>query len=448
MLLDILAVYLVRLLHKGEFIVKKLFCVLLVFVLIFLLFSITSSADFGDNVIVEVEYNDDISYADRIYNDSTVVGSIDGNYDIDCFEVRLSSESLVYLIGGSDSIDVIIAIFDYTGQNCVAAVYPYYYEEAYITEIYTILPAGTYFVYALATEDSVSSYMEYLFYFDYEAHTHTYDNSCDATCNSCGWERITNHNYTSIVTSPTCEKEGYTTHKCSSCGDEYVDSFVEKTSHIYSNSCDSFCNVCNFQRDASHIYDNDCDSYCNVCLEYRTAIHKYDHGCDNECNICFEFRATEHEYDSDRDFICNNCNFARTPTQPVVIAFTSNAVMLFKYDDVEYSLDGINWQLSNIFYNLEDSKEYVVYQRVAPSLDVAETVMSEKTVFVTPEKPEYLSGDCNNDGRVNTSDLANLKLYLCSLDIVEIGADVNGDSVINTTDLAAIKLLLAGIILY
>ena len=37
------------------------------------------------------------------------------------------------------------------------------------------------------------------------------------------------HRYTSVVTAPTCAKQGFTTHKCDDCGDCYVDTYVEVT---------------------------------------------------------------------------------------------------------------------------------------------------------------------------------------------------------------------------
>ena len=58
-------------------------------------------------------------------------------------------------------------------------------------------------------------------------------------------------------------------------------------------------------------------------------------------------------------------------------------------------------------------------------------------------------GDVNSDGKVDTVDLAQLKLYLAGLtDLSEIskdGADINADGGIDTTDLASLKLKLAGL---
>ena len=49
-------------------------------------------------------------------------------------------------------------------------------------------------------------------------------------------EQECNHSYVSVVTAPTCVNDGYTTHTCSLCGDEYTDSETPATGeHIYNN---------------------------------------------------------------------------------------------------------------------------------------------------------------------------------------------------------------------
>ena len=40
------------------------------------------------------------------------------------------------------------------------------------------------------------------------------------------------HNYESTVTAPTCTEKGYTTHTCS-CGDRYIDTYVDAMGHIW-----------------------------------------------------------------------------------------------------------------------------------------------------------------------------------------------------------------------
>ncbi|MBO5715487.1 MAG: endonuclease [Clostridia bacterium] len=49
-----------------------------------------------------------------------------------------------------------------------------------------------------------------------------------------------NHNYSSVVTSPTCTSEGYTTYTCD-CGDTYKGNYKDYLDHKYSNGVCSSC---------------------------------------------------------------------------------------------------------------------------------------------------------------------------------------------------------------
>ena len=46
---------------------------------------------------------------------------------------------------------------------------------------------------------------------------------------------------------------------CSKCG-----SSASVEAHVYSNSCDTSCNTCGYTRTITHTYSNDCDASCNV----------------------------------------------------------------------------------------------------------------------------------------------------------------------------------------
>ena len=61
---------------------------------------------------------------------------------------------------------------------------------------------------------------------------HDYTNTCDTTCNTCGYVRIIAHSYSSQVTMPTCSDSGFTTHTCSVCGDVKVDTYVAALGHV------------------------------------------------------------------------------------------------------------------------------------------------------------------------------------------------------------------------
>ena len=67
---------------------------------------------------------------------------------------------------------------------------------------------------------------------------------------------------------------------------------------------------------------------------------------------------------------------------------------------------------------------------------------------VTVEEATAMPGDTSGDQKVDTTDLAQLKLHLAGASALTgdalIAADINGDGDINTTDLAILKLYLAG----
>ncbi len=75
------------------------------------------------------------------------------------------------------------------------------------------------------------------------------------------------------------------------------------------------------------------------------------------------------------------------------------------------------------------------------------TVMeSEKITFtVDGVQTNILYGDVDNDGLVNATDLALLKLHLAGLADVKEGADCNADDKVDAVDLAELKLFLAGL---
>lgn len=41
------------------------------------------------------------------------------------------------------------------------------------------------------------------------------------------------HDYTAVVTEPTCTEQGYTTHTCTLCGDSYADDYVDALGHLF-----------------------------------------------------------------------------------------------------------------------------------------------------------------------------------------------------------------------
>ncbi|MBQ9847517.1 MAG: leucine-rich repeat protein, partial [Clostridia bacterium] len=73
----------------------------------------------------------------------------------------------------------------------------------------------------------------------------------DQICRVCNkvLEEKFGHDYDSIVTEPTCEKQGYTTHTCSICQNSYKDSYTDALGHKPGEEAtcttSQVCTVCN-----------------------------------------------------------------------------------------------------------------------------------------------------------------------------------------------------------
>lgn len=87
---------------------------------------------------------------------------------------------------------------------------------------------------------------------DKNGHTPGKEADCEnnQVCTVCGDVIVSSygHNYISVITPATCTDEGYTTHTCSNCGDEYVTDKVDPLGHTEGSEADcengQFCTVC------------------------------------------------------------------------------------------------------------------------------------------------------------------------------------------------------------
>ncbi|MDE7087273.1 MAG: hypothetical protein K2O67_03670, partial [Clostridia bacterium] len=85
------------------------------------------------------------------------------------------------------------------------------------------------------------------------------------------------HSYTAVVTAPTCENGGYTTHTCSKCGDEYQDGEKSANGHAWGEpkwqwatnyltcSAKFTCSTCNKeQTETASVEHNSATASCTV----------------------------------------------------------------------------------------------------------------------------------------------------------------------------------------
>ena len=136
---------------------------------------------------------------------------------------------------------------------------------------------------------------------------HVYTNSCDAFCNICGATRAISHRYKTEWSSDSSKHW----HECSVCGAK-----KDVENHSYSNACDTTCNVCGYIRSVeAHVYDNDCDTTCNICGATRTISHRYKAEWSkdstqhwHECFVCGDKTDISNHADNEKG-ICDICGY-------------------------------------------------------------------------------------------------------------------------------------------
>ena len=78
------------------------------------------------------------------------------------------------------------------------------------------------------------------------------------------------------VEEPGCIYAGWMSYWCS----EYIHGVEIDISptemHTYDNTCDKSCNICGVSRTVKHKYTNACDTTCNTCKATRKITHKYE----------------------------------------------------------------------------------------------------------------------------------------------------------------------------
>jgi LPXTG-motif cell wall-anchored protein len=93
------------------------------------------------------------------------------------------------------------------------------------------------------------------------------------------------HDYESVVTDPTCQSDGFTTHTCKLCGDNFVDTVVEATGHNYKDVV----------TDATCTEDGKIVSTCEGCGDKKVEVveAKGHNFVDGKCEHCGEDEVKE-----------------------------------------------------------------------------------------------------------------------------------------------------------
>ena len=90
-----------------------------------------------------------------------------------------------------------------------------------------------------------------------------------------------------------------------------------------------------------------------------------------------------HSFAMNHAHTCEYCGYSKKPQAPVLESKTNNCVTLVANTIYEYSMDGENWQDSNVFSGLACSTTYVFYQRVKANETTLVSGPSEGLTVVT-----------------------------------------------------------------
>lgn len=148
-----------------------------------------------------------------------------------------------------------------------------------------------------------------------KGHTEGAEATCETNqiCTVCGVELTPakGHNHNSVVTDATCTEDGYTTHTCLNCGDEYIDSKVEAKGHTAGADATctepQTCTVCGeiLKSENGHIAGAQADctnpQICTVCGD----ILEESLGHDMIHNDAQDSTCTEDGYSSGS--VCSRC---------------------------------------------------------------------------------------------------------------------------------------------
>ncbi len=319
---------------------------------------------------------------------------------------------------------------------------------------------------------------------------HIYDNSCDTTCNTCGYVRTTAHTYNNSVWYSNAQTHW---HTCSVCNSK-----VYENEHIFDNACDTTCNTCGYVRTithsyktvwsnngtqhwhecsvcgnkkdvANHIFDNSCDTTCNTCGYVRTITHSYnavwsssDTQHWHECSVCGDMKdIANHTWGpgvitvvptpdtpGTRTYVCTVCGREKTESVPFVgiggnITSFGNedapvTLTLYKNnsDNPLQQLTVYGNSTSYMFMNVADGNYLIGALKENHIERFYSVTVSGATV--TQNMKIHLLGDINGDGMVNESDYLSANSHVRGITVLTdyqfLCADINCDNKISTYD--------------
>ena len=256
----------------------------------------------------------------------------------------------------------------------------------------------------------------------------------EETCSHCHGNGSTTS--TSTITCSTCDGDGYIYYSGSKCA---VCSGSGKMSKVCS-SCNGYGGYFLCKCSSGHSwYANNGSKYCPYCKQYMISGSRINtcSSCSGSgtvkstCTTCSGSgrvgsktytcsscggkgkKTVTSTYDCsycggdgkiEKTITCIHCNGKKIVklTAPTYESIESRKITLQQISGYEYSLDGTNWQSSNVFENLKPSTQYTFYQRLATNGSVPFGTTSEPLTITTKSSTLFyisykLDGGVNND---------------------------------------------------
>lgn len=228
------------------------------------------------------------------------------------------------------------------------------------------------------------------------------------------------HKYSPVVTAPTPQAQGYTTHTCTVCGDSYVDSYTEyvdeNAPQIIVGSKKSLAgktvNV------TVEIKNNPGIASAKLILDYDTTVLTLTKVTDSG-NLGAQCHKPE-------------------LTSPYTLSWMNDTAV--KDYDYEGILVTLTFEIADDAelgdYTIDVSYDYENYDICNVNMEKIKFAVVDGKISVI----DTIIGDVNSDGLVNTLDRMALARYLANWEeytsdtIDLVAADVNGDGMVNTLD--------------
>ncbi len=118
----------------------------------------------GDNEVKESESNNTMKTADTVKNDYTVIGEVSRSDIFDYYKFTLKAPSEVYMVAAAGGSNLMFVLLDSNEDFPNALIDTWYEDGVWMYEMYTILPAGTYYLAFFPDPDYVTT-IKYLYYF-------------------------------------------------------------------------------------------------------------------------------------------------------------------------------------------------------------------------------------------------------------------------------------------